>query len=744
MTTSLLVELHTEELPPKALKTLSEAFAQGIADGLRARKFLAADSEVITFGAPRRLAVRITHVAGRSADEPFRQKLLPVAIGLDKLGNATAALLKKLATLGRGEIDPGALTRESDGKQDVLFYEGTRPGETLVGALQAALDEALAKLPIPKVMSYQLADGATTVQFVRPAHRLVALHGHGVVPVRALGLEAGTKTFGHRFMAPGELAIHSAATYAEQMEREGKMIPSFAERRARIEALLAAAAAELNATPIAPDELLDEVTALTEWPVVYASGFEEEFLAVPAECLILTMQQNQKYFALRDRDGRLINRFLLVSHLETDDPSAIIDGNARVVRARLADAKFFYDQDRKEPLEARIPGLANVVYHNKLGSQLERVERIVGIAVQIAKEIGANPTHVERAARLAKADLRTLMVGEFPELQGIMGRYYALHDGEAPDVADAIEQHYRPRFAGDAPPATPVATCVALADKLETLVGLFGIGERPTGEKDPYALRRHALGVLRMLLEQRLPLELSKCIDFAAGGHESTGPQLAAARILSEQQTVKEAAKAEYAKKVGLSRGIVLGSPTLMVGRTIGLEVRTALAEFFFERLRGLLREQGCTANEVESVLALAPQRIDLVPQQLAAVRTFMQLPEAASLAAANKRIGNILKKSAAGGTESVDPALLFEPAERALFEAYEQLAPVAEQHYAAGEYEAGLTALAPLKAPVDAFFDDVMVNVEDEALRNNRLALLARLRATMNRVADLSLLAAG
>ncbi|MFN7571050.1 MAG: glycine--tRNA ligase subunit beta [Betaproteobacteria bacterium] len=744
MSTSLLVELHTEELPPKALKALSEAFAQGIADGLRARKFLAPDSEVIPFGAPRRLAVRITHVAGRSVDEPFRQKLLPVAIGLDKLGNATAALLKKLATLGRGEIDPTNLTRESDGKQDVLFYEGTRPGETLVAALQAALDEALAKLPIPKVMSYQLADGATTVQFVRPAHRLVALHGHGVIPVRTLGLEAGTKTFGHRFMAPGELAIHSAATYAEQMEREGKVLPSFAERRARIEALLAAAAAELHATPIAPDELLDEVTALTEWPVVYASGFEEEFLAVPAECLILTMQQNQKYFALRDREGRLINRFLLVSHLETDEPSAIIDGNARVVRARLADAKFFYDQDRKEPLEARIPGLANVVYHNKLGSQLERVERIVGIAVQIAKEIGADPTHVERAARLAKADLRTLMVGEFPELQGIMGRYYALHDGEAPDVADAIEQHYRPRFAGDALPATPVATCVALADKLETLVGLFGVGERPTGERDPYALRRHALGVLRILIDGGLPLELRWCIDVASDWHEDEAPQRAWAAVIAQQQQLEREAKDKLAGRVGASLGLS-GSAVGFVSRKVESEVRAALIEFLYDRLRGLLREQGYTANEVEAVLALAPQRIDEVPRQLAAVRAFMQLPEAASLAAANKRIANILKKSAVGsGQSAVDPALLFEPAEKALFAAHEQRAPSAERYFASGEYEAGLAALAPLKAPVDAFFDDVMVNVEDERLRNNRLALLAKLRATMNRVADLSLLAAG
>jgi glycyl-tRNA synthetase beta chain len=698
MTTSLLVELHTEELPPKALQALAQAFAEGIEKGLRARHFLAPDSALSVFGAPRRLAVRITEVAPRSADQPFRQKLLPAAIGLDKLGNATAALLKKLTALG-GSLDPATLQRESDGKQEVLVYAGTKPGESLVTALQAALDETLARLPIPKVMSYQLADGETTVQFVRPAHRLVALHGHAVVPVHALGLHAGTKTFGHRFMAPGELVIHSAATYAEQLAVEGKVIASFDVRRERIQHLLLTAAARLGAVPVLPDELLDEVTALVEWPVVYESGFEAEFLQVPQECLILTMQQNQKYFALRDAAGRLLNRFLLVSHLQTDDPSAIVEGNARVVRARLADAKFFYDQDRKEKLEARVPGLANVVYHNKLGSQLARVQRVTGIATEVARALGADPLLAARAAQLAKADLRTLMVGEFPELQGIMGRYYALHDGEGAEVADAIEQHYRPRFAGDILPTSLTATCVALADKLETLVGLFGVGERPTGEKDPYALRRHALGVLRILIEQ----------------------------------------------PTGLILQSLLTSAWLAFLDLRGMEdPRLELEIFFFDRLRGLLREQGYSANEVESVLALAPQRIDQVPRQLAAVRAFMRLPEAQSLAAANKRIGNILKKSAAGGAAQIDAVLLFEPAEQALHAACEALAPVAERLFAAGEYEAGLTALAPLKLPVDRFFDAVMVNVEDEALRANRLALLARLRAAMNRVADLSLLAAG
>ncbi|GIL06538.1 MAG: glycine--tRNA ligase beta subunit [Betaproteobacteria bacterium] len=703
---NLLIELHTEELPPKALKTLSEAFAAGIEQGLRSLQFLAPDSRVTVFGSPRRLGVHITHVAARSADQPFKQKLMPLAVAQDKAKNWTAAFLKKLESLGRGHLaklaigtheGPDALLVENDGKAESVFLKSVAAGQPLITELQAALDETIAKLPIPKIMSYQLADG-TTVQFVRPAHRLVALHGHQPLPVQALGLIGGTKTFGHRFLSQGEIAVHSADTYAEQLEREGRVIASFEARRARIAELVTAAAAKLGAQAVMPAALLDEVTALVEWPVVYESGFEAEFLAVPQECLILTMQQNQKYFALMDANGKLLNRFLLVSHLQTDDPSAIVAGNARVVRARLADAKFFYDQDRKATLESRIPGLASVVYHNKLGSQLERVERVTGIAVEIAKALGVDETHVERAARLAKADLRTLMVGEFPELQGIMGRYYAQHDGEAPDVANAIEEHYRPRFADDALPASRVGTCVALADKLETLVGLFGVGEKPTGDKDPFALRRHAIGVLRMLMEKRLDIALDRLLAIAEGSFS--------------------VAKA-YAAATG------------------------EVASFIYDRLRGLLREQGYSANEVEAVVSLAPTRIDVVPAQLAAVRAFMKLPEAESLTAANKRIGNILKKAGAVPA-SFDPSLLFEPAEKALAAAFEQVRPIAEQRFAQGDYAGMLKSLAPLKLPVDAFFDDVMVNVEDARIRDNRLALLAALRATMNRVADLSLLAAG
>lgn len=736
-TESLLVELHTEELPPKALKTLSEAFASGIDKGLRARQFLTDASVVTAFGAPRRLAVHISAVKGRSDDQPFRQKLVPVSIGLDAQGRPTPALLKKLKSLGAEAVDPAALTCESDGKQDVLVYQGVKAGEPLAAALQPVLDEAIARLPIPKVMSYQLADGRTTVQFVRPAHRLVALHGEGVVPLSALGLQSGRATFGHRFHTTGEIAIRSADSYRQQLQDEGKVIASFEARQQRVAELVTDAAKKLGAHAVMPADLLDEVTALVEWPVVYESGFEAEFLQVPQECLILTMQQNQKYFALKDEAGKLLNRFLLVSHIETADASAIVSGNARVVRARLADAKFFYDQDRKSTLESRIPGLASVVYHNKLGSQLERVERITGIAVEIAKALGVDATHVERAARLAKADLRTLMVGEFPELQGIMGTHYARHDGEATDVATAIEEHYRPRFAGDTLPTTRVGSCVALADKLETLVGLFGIGERPTGDRDPFALRRHALGVLRMLIEDRLALGLDRLIAFGLGAFSADSD-----RQMTRQ--LGEIGKAIQAPTTPHHRGeLIREAADRFAPRQLAEDTEAALEAFFFDRLRGLLRDDGYSANEIESVVAMKPQRIDDVTPRLAAVRAFLALPEAQSLAAANKRIGNILKKSdAAPG--SIDPAALFEPAEKDLAAAFARTKPQTDAQFAAGDYTAMLTSLAPLKLPVDRFFDDVMVNVDDARLRANRLALLAALRAQMNRVADLSLLAAG
>jgi len=697
MSAPLLVEIQTEELPPKALKTLADAFAAGIENGLRTRQFINPNSVTTVYGSPRRLAVHISHVAKRAADTNFRQKLLPVAIGLDEAGHATPALRKKLAALGVN-TDVAKLQQESDGKQQILIYEGVRHGEPLITALQAVVEEAVAALPIPKMMSYQLADGTTTTRFVRPAHRLIAMHGHAVVPIHVLGLQAGTKTFGHRFLAPGVLAVLSPDMYAEQMLEEGFVIASFAQRRAKIETLLRAEAAKHGAKVVIPDELLDEVTALVEWPIVYDSTFDAAFLEVPSECLLLTMQQNQKYFALTDESGRLTDRFLLVSNIEaTDGGAAIRAGNARVVRARLADAKFFYDQDRRQTLDSRVASLANVVYHGKLGSQLQRVERVVAIAIGIAGELSVDSTLVERAARLSKADLRTLMVGEFPDLQGVMGEYYARHDGEKAEVSRAIRMHYYPRFSGDALPDGMVGTCVALADKLEMLTGLFGVGEKPTGEKDPFALRRHVLGILRIFIEKQLALSLDRLLE------------------ISEQAFASASAF-----------------------KAAGEDIR----DFVYERLRGMLREQGYSAQQVESVIAQRPSRIDQVPQQLAAVRAFMALPEAESLAAANKRIGNILKKADAVPI-AFDRALLLEPAERSLGDAYIAVQPWAEQLFASGDYSAMLKSLAPLKLPVDRFFNEVMVNVDDATLRANRLGLLAALRTTMNRVADISKLSA-
>lgn len=694
--TNLLVELQTEELPPKALRKLSDAFAEGVRKALDDAHFLTASSAVTTYGAPRRLAVRITDVLAKSPDETFRQKLVPVRVGIGADGAATPALLKKMAALGI-TCDVADLERVNDGKNEQLVYEGVRPGVELAPALQAALEYAVKHLPIPKVMTYQLADGETTVSFVRPVRFLTALYGTDVVPVELFGLKAGRTTRGHRFHTSELIEIEGADAYEAAM-KAAFVVPSYDERREAIRAELIRRAAELDAEVILPEDLLDEVTALTEWPVIYESQFEKEFLAVPEECLILTMQLNQKYFALRDRAGKLTNRFLLVSQLVAKDGGkAISEGNARVVRARLADAKFFYDQDRMHTLESRVDGLRHVVYHNKLGSQYERMLRVRAIAAAVAELIGADKAMADRAAMLAKADLRTLMVGEFPELQGIMGEYYAENDKEAADVALAIREHYQPRYAGDALPSTPVSLAVALADKLETLVGLFGIGQLPTGEKDPFALRRHALGVLRMLIEKELDVSLPAIVD-AAWAAESAVP------------------------------GVV--------------DNRAELLGFFADRLRVMLRDRGATAQEADAVLARNPAKLADVTKRIEAVRAFMALPEAEALTAANKRIGNILKKIEGEVKDEVKPELLQEAAEKALYEQLLAVEPKAMALYAEGRFEEMLVAIAALRAPVDAFFEDVMVNAEDPALRANRQALLKRLYAVMNAVAEIARLA--
>jgi glycyl-tRNA synthetase beta chain len=710
---NLLVELRVEELPPKALKALSLAFADGLAHGLREQGLLTDHSAVTPFATPRRLAVHISAVHAFAADAQRSHKLMPVSVGLDASGQATPALLKKLSALGADASAVPQLRRQLDGKAQALFLDATVKGATLHDGLQTALDATLAKLPTPKLMQYQLADGWTSVHFVRPAHGLVALHGAEVVPITALGLQAGRDTEGHRFEAPvSPVRLGDADHYARQLDEQGAVIASFESRHGEISRQLHAAAAKEGLSPIEDAVLLDEVTALVERPNVVVCEFERQFLEVPQECLILTMKANQKYFPLLGAHGQLTNKFLVVSNIRAADMSRVIGGNERVVRPRLADAKFFFDQDRKRTLESRVAGLDKVVYHHQLGSLGERVRRVGAIARDIGQRLGgtALAQQAEHAARLAKADLSTDMVGEFPELQGIMGGYYARHDGLSEAVAFAIEDHYKPRFAGDAMPRNDTGITVALADKLETLVGLFGIGQLPTGDKDPFALRRHALGVLRMLGERVPTLTLDAAIGVALAAPSwpsAWRPEVAGAP----------------------------GTPT---------PLRDLLLQFFRDRLAVASREQGYSAQEVEAVLADDKfWRLSEVTPRLAAVREFSTLAEAASLAAANKRVGNILKKSGASEASRVDAQLLLEPAERALHAALQQVSPQSEAAFARRDYTAALKALAALKAPVDAFFDAVMVNAEDPRLRANRLGLLQQLHDAMNRVADLSKLAA-
>ncbi|WP_370263850.1 glycine--tRNA ligase subunit beta [Limnobacter sp.] len=693
MNNTLLVELFTEELPPKALKQLGDAFSNLLAEHLRTEGHLAERSVVTTYASPRRLGCKITEVAGTSPDKTLVERLLPVKIGLDAHGKPTPPLLKKLESLGLGQVEVNQLETTHDGKQKVLNIRRTVAGKGLAESLQSALQVATTKLPIPKVMSYQRPDGST-VHFVRPAHRLVALHGSNVVPVQVLGLESNRITGGHRFLGQNIVNVQSADTYEDQLRQEGKVIASFEERKTAIEHALAQQAA--GDRVVQPSELVDEVCALVEWPVVYEAGFEKEFLEVPQECLILTMQANQKYFAITDQSGKMKNRFLLVSNLHTPTPGLITSGNERVLRARLADAKFFFDQDRKKTLESRLPGLANVVYHNKLGTQKDRNTRLVALADMLAPVTGAATEQAKRAALLCKTDLLTDMVGEFPELQGNMGEHYARHDGEHADVAQAIADHYSPRFAGDQLPRNPVGLAVALADKLETLVGIYGIGLIPTGDKDPFALRRHALGVIRMVIEKELPLDLHDTLEKAS---------------------------------------------TLFAAFPDFKPSNDGLAAFVQDRLRGYLKDQGYSTAEVEAVLSQNPSRFADLPKRLQAVRAFAQLPEAQALAAANKRINNILKKADHVGTQ-VNPALLQLDAEQQLAAQVHEVEPKAIAAFEAGNYQQALLLLAPLKPAVDAFFDGVMVMDNNADLKNNRIALLAHLHGLMNRVADISQLA--
>ncbi len=692
-TATLLVELLTEELPPKSLARLGEALRKALTDDLAQDGFLAAGSQSCVFATPRRLAVQATQVLAQSPDKALEMQGPSLKVGLDKDGKPTPALAGFAKKNGMAVED---LLQIDTPKGRVFACRKTATGSALSATLAGKVEAALKKLPVAKMMRW----GDGDAEFVRPVHGLVMLHGQSIVPGTVLGIASGNTTRGHRFMGESTLTITDAEHYENILETSGKVVADFAKRRATIDGLLQAAAKKQQGTLGTYADLLDEVTALVEHPSVYVGAFDADFLEVPQECLILTMRQNQKYFPLFDGAGKLTNHFLIVSNMQVADPAHIISGNQRVVRPRLDDARFFYNQDRKERLEARISRLSKVVYHNKLGSQLERVERVAQLASAIARALGADHVATGRAARLAKADLVTGMVGEFPELQGIMGRYYALHDGEPVAIANAIAEHYQPRFAGDQLPQHHVSCAVAIADKLETLAGLFGIGQLPTGDRDPFALRRHALGVIRILIERDLPLSLADLI--------------------------KEAFEV-FPKELKLADA--------------GADLQT----FVFERLRGYFADAGYTAQEIDAVLSQRPQLLHQVPLRLAAVRAFASLPEAKDLAAANKRVLNIINKNEDIRHKAVAPdrALMTEAAEIALMDGLELIAPQAEKHFSAGEYQEALQLLANIKPAVDRFFTEVMVMVDDAAVRNNRAALLQQLGTLMNRVADISKLAA-
>lgn len=699
----LLIELLTEELPPKALHKLGQAFAEGIHNTLKQHDLLADSCTVTDFATPRRLAVRLSAVLQQAPDREYTEKLMPAKIGLAD-GEITPALAKRLASRGLDHITADKLIIESDGKQDYLFAKGTATGALLADGIQDALDNTLANLPIPKVMRYQLPDGSS-VRFVRPAHGLIALWGDQLVDVTALGLSAGRTTSGHRFMGEEQIRIPDADQYETLLLDAGKVIASFTERRELIAHQLEANAQALDSTLGDSPEttaLLDEVTALVEHPTVYVGEFETSFLRVPPECLTLTMRLNQKYFPLFDpQTGKLTHRFLIVSNMDVADPSHIIEGNQRVVRPRLADAQFFFDTDLKTPLEQRVPALKNSVYHNKLGSQYQRVERVQATAEYLAKQLGANPDLSRRAAYLAKADLNSSMVAEFPELQGIMGAYYAQNDGEDEAVVQAIRHQYRLRLDTPVDQASLISAILFISDRIETLVGIWGIGLPPTGERDPFGLRRAALGII------------SAYEQLAAGGYLAIADN---ERL--DLRTVLEFAAGQFA------------------AGTLDKDTVTEVSDYIYERYRNQLAQQH-DRQVVEAVLALRPP-LHQVQERIQACMRFAQQPEAASLAASNKRVGNILRKSETSATP-VDPDLLQEAAEQELARQIRELRPQAEQRLQEGDFAGSLATLAQSSAAVNDFFDHVMIMADDPAVRANRLALLHELHGLMNQVADIS-----
>jgi glycyl-tRNA synthetase beta chain len=686
--TSLLIELRTEELPPKILNKLGDSLANGISNGLNVEDFLSPESEVRAFAAPRRIGVLITKVRAVQGDRVIERKGPSLSAGHTQSGEPTPALLGFARSCG---VSIEALSTQVDAKGiEAYVYRGSEPGKSLATLLGPLLADVLNKLPVQKIMHW----GAHPTAFIRPVHGLIVLHGAQILELEALGHRAGRTTLGHRFLSSGPLTIADADSYEATLQTQGRVIAHFGDRKNTIQkALLDRAGSD---TLIAGEDLLDEVTALVEWPVVYEAHFDEGFLQVPPECLTLSMKSHQKYFPLGSPEGVLSSRFLLVSNIETDDPSEIISGNERVLRARLSDARFFYEQDQKRSLESRLSQLEQVVYHNKLGSVGERVRRLERLASVLASLLGADPSLAERAARLCKADLVTDMVGEFPELQGIMGTYYARLDGEAEAVAVALREHYQPRFAKDALPDTLLGAIVALGDKLDTLVGIFGIGQIPTGDKDPFALRRQALGIIRILLEKGLPLSLEEILVATQAGFPDS------------------ALEADTLAKVKL---------------------------FILDRVRHTLKEQGYSSEMIEAVLSRGQDRLDDLPGRLLAVEAFLKLDAAEALAAAHKRIRNILKKTESAPHGPINPSLFEQAAEHALSDAIQELQGPVQDAMANKAYVEALTLLAGVRHAVDTFFKDVMVMADNVEVRDNRLALLAALEALMNQVADLSYL---
>lgn len=684
----LLIEVGTEELPPKALRSLRDAFADGVVTGLAEARLEHGD--VHAFASPRRLALEVAALAGRQEDRAVRHKGPPVRVAFDEHGSPTRAAL---AFAEKAGVGVEALGREKTDAGEWLVHDAVEAGQDAASLLPGIVQKALDGLPVPRRMRW----GDGDAEFVRPVHWLLLLHGKSVVKASVFGIESGNTTRGHRFHAPGEIRVPAPDRYAAVLEKKGRVIADFDARRSLIVAAVEAAAHEAGGTAVGSDVLYDEVAALTEWPVPVTGAFDESFLELPREVIIATLTSHQRYFPVEREAGELLPVFITLSNLESRDPAQVRDGNERVIRPRLADAAFFWKTDRQTPLGDRVEALKNVVYQQGLGTLHDKSMRVAALAGLVAKQVGADSADVTRAAVLAKCDLMTGMVGEFPELQGTMGRYYAEAAGETPVVAAAIGEQYQPAFAGDAVPASEAGRILAVADKLDTLAGIFALGKKPSGNRDPFGLRRAALGVIRVLLETGLDVDFGETVRAAVVQQPATGGDR---------------------------------------GATVN-----ALYDFIVERLRSYLleRDDTLTADMFEAVRVRRPQSLADFTARLDAVKEFFAMEPAVSLAAANKRTANILRQAGLDGDERLDPALLSDDAERVLYHAMQAAQKDVSPLLANRRYGEALSRLAELRVPIDAFFDDVMVMAEDESLKQNRLALLAELRALFLDVADVS-----